>query len=479
MSAPVREGDVLAGKYRVERVLGQGGMGVVVSARHVQLGQHVALKFLLPAAYGSPDAVARFLREAQAAVQIRSEHVARILDVGTLETGAPFMVMEFLSGEDLAAVLQARGSLPVDEAVTYVLQACEALAEAHAAGIVHRDLKPSNLFLTRRADGSALVKVLDFGISKGIAPPEGGAADLTATSAVMGSPAYMSPEQIRSSKHVDARADVWALGVVIHQLVSGRLPFESTTLTEMMAKVVADPPTPLRFAQPSAPPELERVVLMCLEKDANRRLRSVGALAQALGPFATASARVSIERIVRVLGEVPGTMVAPEGASSGPVGTVVATGSSWPGGLPPQQTGGGWGTTGAKTSSKSPLPLILGVSGGALAVLGLGAFLMLRAATAPAPGAPAPSATAAATAVPSSAPASTHALAPLPEPAPAPAEAVTADASAPAKAEPGEPPPAPVAHAPAPAAHAAPPAHRASPAPGKPSATDDLFNDTK
>src|SRR5579859_1664764 len=201
---PVKEGDLLAGKYRVERVLGVGGMGIVVAARHEQLEQRVAIKFVRDEALDNKEAVERFLREARAAVRLKSEHAAKVLDVGTLESGAPYMVMEFLEGSDLAAVLVERGPLPVEEAAEYVLQACEAVAEAHAAGIVHRDLKPQNLFLARTVGGAPRVKVLDFGVSKTLHgnPTTGGG--LTQTRLMLGSPLYMSPEQMRSSRDVDA-----------------------------------------------------------------------------------------------------------------------------------------------------------------------------------------------------------------------------------------------------------------------------------
>mgnify|MGYP001062724726 FL=1 len=218
----VQPGDLLAGKYRIERVLGRGGMGVVVSAVHEALDERVALKFLLPEALANQEAVQRFLREARAAVKIRSEHVARVTDVGTLESGAPYMVMEYLDGVDLARYLESRGPLPVPEAVEYMLQACEALAEAHALGIVHRDLKPANLFRIERVDGTPSIKLLDFGISKVIAHQ----VALTQTSSMLGSPLYMAPEQMTSSKHVDARADVWALGIILFELVTGEPPFQ-------------------------------------------------------------------------------------------------------------------------------------------------------------------------------------------------------------------------------------------------------------
>jgi serine/threonine-protein kinase len=302
MDAPVREGEVLAGKYRVERVLGVGGMGVVVAAQHLALDRRVAIKFLLPEAATNPEVVARFAREARAAVRIESEHVARVIDVGALESGAPYMVMEYLVGTDLAHRVAEQGALPIEEAVDYVLQACEAIAEAHAAGIVHRDLKPANLFLTRRADGSALVKVLDFGISKALVP-QGSQPDmsLTKTASVMGSPLYMAPEQMRSTRSVDARADIWALGVILYELVSGKVPFEATTMPELCAMVLTETPPPLRDRRPDAPPGLWTILERCLQKDPAQRYGNVSELANALVSFAPARSRISAERISKVL----------------------------------------------------------------------------------------------------------------------------------------------------------------------------------
>ncbi len=300
MTAPVGPGDLLAGKYVVERVLGEGGMGVVVAATHQQLGQRVALKFLLAEYCQNAEAVARFLREAQAAVRIQSEHVARTIDVGTLESGAPYMVMEYLSGCDLASELATRRVLPLEEAVGFVLQACEAIAEAHALGIVHRDLKPANLFLAHRADGSPLVKVLDFGISKS-SSPAGAPMNLTTTQSVMGSPLYMSPEQLKSTKNVDQRTDVWALGVILYELVTGRTPFQAETVSGLIATVVSEPAPPLRDLRPDVPAELEAVVLRCLEKDPARRIQHVGTLATALQRYAPAQGAVSVPRIKGVL----------------------------------------------------------------------------------------------------------------------------------------------------------------------------------
>ena len=284
------------GKFRVERVLGVGGMGVVVAAHHMELDERVALKFLLPIVLEDAEAVGRFAREARAAVKIKSEHVARVTDVGQLPNGSPYIVMEYLHGLDLSAWVEERGPLPATQAVEFVLQACEALAEAHMLGIIHRDLKPSNLFCIQRADGQLSIKVLDFGISK----VTGAAAEkqLTQTADLMGSPHYMSPEQMRSSKAVDARTDVWSLGVILYELVSGVMPFDGATAMEIAVKVATEQPASLRVVRADAPAALEQVVSRCLEKDRDARYRDIGELALALRDLAPPSARASVDRIL-------------------------------------------------------------------------------------------------------------------------------------------------------------------------------------
>jgi len=297
-------GDVVAGKYRIDRMIAEGGMGVVYEAMHLQLDEAVAIKFLRPDFVGTMEAelASRFLREARASAKIRSEHVTRVHDVGTLPNGAPYIVMEKLNGSDLEQLVEKQGVLPIERAIDYVLQACEALAEAHAIGIVHRDLKPANLFLTHRADGSSCVKVLDFGISKfKDAPGTGSDMGITKTQSVMGSPRYMSPEQMRSSKGVDPRADVWAIGIILYELFAGTVPFDGESMPQICAAILQDEPKSLRGLRSEIPPDLEAIVARCLEKKADNRYASIAPLSAALAEYGSAAARVSADRIGRVL----------------------------------------------------------------------------------------------------------------------------------------------------------------------------------
>jgi serine/threonine-protein kinase len=302
-----RAGEILAGRYEIGEPLGSGGMGVVVAAKHVELRKEVAIKLLYPELIGEAEAVARFLREARLMASLQGEHVTRVYDVGRLPSGAPYMVMERLHGTDLHKVAR-RGALPIEVAIDIILQASEAVAEAHAQGIVHRDLKPANLFVTTRVDGSTLIKVLDFGISKltdagrtgDLEGTFGGA--LTAPAMLMGTPHFISPEQIVAAHTVDHRTDVWALGAVLHRLIAGSVPFDAADSIACLRKVILDPPTPLRERCPAAPAALEAVILRCLEKDLEQRMPSVAALARALAPFAPARSQLSVERIVKMLG---------------------------------------------------------------------------------------------------------------------------------------------------------------------------------
>ncbi len=299
---PFSVGDVIAGKYRVDKVLGAGGMGLVLAGYHVALDQRVAIKVLKPQALDNPEYVTRFGREARAAAKLRGEHVARVLDVGHLEGGLPYMVLEYLHGKDLSQIVKERGTLSVTETADYVLQACEAIAEAHRAGIVHRDLKPANLFVTKRHDGSTIVKVLDFGISKMARQEDSGPSEnLTQTQTMIGSPHYMSPEQLKSARTVDARSDVWSLGGVLFKLLTGEPAFSGDSTAELCVAILMGEPRSMRELRPDVPEEMERVVLKCLAKDPEHRFQSVGELAAALAPFGPAESKQSVDRIGRVV----------------------------------------------------------------------------------------------------------------------------------------------------------------------------------
>ncbi|HEY3255973.1 MAG TPA: serine/threonine-protein kinase [Polyangiaceae bacterium] len=458
----VYAGQILGGKYRVDRVLGAGGMGMVVAATHLQLDERIAIKFLLPEALRNPEAVARFGREAKAAVKIRGEHVARVIDVGTFENGAPYMVMEHLDGRDLSTLIHERGALPPIDAVDAVLQACEALAEAHALGIIHRDLKPANLFMVRRPDGTPSVKVLDFGISKLTAA--GADHSMTKTSAVMGSPLYMSPEQMTASRHVDARTDIWAIGVVLFELLTGRVPFSAETLPEICGLILTAAPPAIRDFSPAVPDGLQEVVRRCLEKDRDRRFANVSELANALSPFGSRATSRSVERIARILGASSMLDAMP---LSGPAPA--------PGNFGPS-TQSNWGQT--KPSRSSAMPLLAG-AGALVVLLGAGAaFLLLRGKPEVAPAASGqpvlvetiPSAAAPA---PVAAPAPIVSSSPV-VPAPAPSAAPSPAAISPKALLPAKPPP------PKPAAAVTPPpavTPQAVPAPAKAKrSTDDLLS---
>ncbi|HET9959257.1 MAG TPA: serine/threonine-protein kinase, partial [Polyangiaceae bacterium] len=277
------QGALINGKYRIERVIGRGAMGLVLAATDLRLGRRVALKFLLPAVASNPELRARFTREAQSAARLRNQHVVSIFGVEESGEGQPFIVMEYLDGEDLATLLARRGRLPVDAAVEYVLQTCEALSEAHALGIVHRDLKPANLFLTRHPDGSPWIKVCDFGIAKSAF---GDTPHLTKTGEFIGTPQYSAPEQLRSSGAVDQRADIWSLGAILFEMLAGRPPFQGHSLQHLAAQVCHTDPPELGGVRPDVPVGLRQVVSSCLRRDLDSRVLDVAEVAERLRPYA-------------------------------------------------------------------------------------------------------------------------------------------------------------------------------------------------
>lgn len=273
-------GDILLGRYRVERKLGQGGMGVVVAARHLDLGELFAIKYLAKDARSDPNAVQRFLREARSSARLKSDNAVKVHDVGRLDSGVPYMIMEYLVGEDLKTYLHKHGKLPHEQAISFMLQASDAIAEAHALGIIHRDIKPSNLFLTKKRDGTPCIKVLDFGIAKDISSKD---VELTKSGAALGSPMYMSPEQMAgSSKTVDRRTDIWSLGVVLYELIAGTVPFHAETITELVTQVIQAVPKPPSHHRSDVPSWIDDVVIRCLEKHPENRFLTIDDFIHAL-----------------------------------------------------------------------------------------------------------------------------------------------------------------------------------------------------
>ncbi len=339
----VRPGDTIAGRYRVGAVLGQGGMGVVVLATDGQLGREVAIKFLLTTRLDD-ESFHRFLREARSTAQIASEHAVRVYDWGRTDRGEPFIVMESLRGEDLSAKLKRDGALPVVEVADVGIQACLGLAAAHAGGIIHRDIKPGNLFLEERTDGTHQLKILDFGLAK---PMSSG--PMTASNRLMGSPTYMSPEQISTPSEVGPRTDVWSLGVVLYEALTGERPFRGETVIAVCADVMNRDPTPPSELVPEIPRALDEVVLRCISRDPEQRFVDVAELAEALCPFASPAFLAAGARVRRVLDTPP---------------KPIPIGNSDPGSNPASGSIKGWTTT----RGSRRVPLIGWVLGGAVVV---------------------------------------------------------------------------------------------------------------
>ena len=299
--APVlpKPGDVVAGKYRIEKVVGEGGMGVVFSAHHLVLERRVALKVLIAGVSRAEDVIERFVREAQAAARLQSEHVVRVMDAGALENELPYFVMEYLEGRDLSDMLKTDGPFSVEDLADYSLQVLAALAQAHAAGIIHRDIKPANFFLANVEHDRKIIKILDFGISK----QESDRAqwkELTGQT-ILGTPAYMSPEQLRSSKNVDAGADIWSLGVALYELATGVRPFDGETPGEIFAAVLEKSPAPMRSHRPDLPEAFEDIVRQCLQRDRALRFMNVLAMAEAIAPLGSGKWSHLLQGIERAL----------------------------------------------------------------------------------------------------------------------------------------------------------------------------------
>jgi eukaryotic-like serine/threonine-protein kinase len=300
-SLPIEVGTVVAEKYRVDRVIGFGGMGIVCAGTHLELATPVAIKFMRPERGSDERTVARFLTEARAAAQLQSQYSCRVMDCGRLPSGSPYIVMEYLVGKDLRTLVSERGPLEVEQAVTLSLQACEALAEAHGKHIVHRDVKPENLFIAEGPGGAPLLKVLDFGISKQLSPLMT-QRSLTDSSESIGSPLHMSPEQMIDPAGVDSRSDIWSLGVVLYEMLTGQFPFTGATGPQLCANVMTTEPISPQQHRAEIPDGLVRVILRCLQKDRQRRFHDVGELSLALRQFGGAGSALAAARVEQILG---------------------------------------------------------------------------------------------------------------------------------------------------------------------------------
>lgn len=356
----------LTSKYEVLDVLGGGGMGRVLRARHRQLRQLVAIKLLAHDLRAS-EAVTRFLREARAVARIRGPHVAHVMDAGILRNGQPYIVMEYLQGQDLGRLIASRGRVPVEQAVGFILQTLEALAEAHALKIIHRDIKPANLFATRVAGGDTSIKILDFGLAKTAHAFDTLDPGVTERGAVLGTPSYMSPEQFVDAQDVDARADIWGVGATLFELLTGVPPFTGTNLPQVYTAVMHRPVPSLRSCAPELPEGLECVVAKCLMRERAERYLDVAEFAAALAPFADPSAHDQIQRIERIVRGVldPADLseAAPEQAALELASSSVSRASKQPGATPPPAA-----------SVRRPLRVWLSLSAVALLGLALGLY---------------------------------------------------------------------------------------------------------
>jgi len=401
---PVSIGEVFADKYRVERILGEGGMGVVVAAHHLELDQPVAVKFLLDDVADHEEGAERFRREARAAAKIQSDHVVRVLDVGLTDGGVRFMVMEYLDGRDLAEEIAENGTFPIGAACGFILEALDAVGHAHKAGIVHRDLKPANLFLAKRPDGAQRIKVLDFGISKSVGATTTEQMSLTKTSAWIGSPLYMAPEQMQSARDVDTRADIWSLGAILYELIVGHPPYEADSLPQLCNLLMTTEPTHIKERCPTIPDDLAAVVMGCLVREVNGRIQTCADLARGISRYATtrtgsgmshsllARTEFSSDPALSMPGmsipgaSIPGASVPGVSPSSGAPGTLESAGIEAPSGLtqpsgsPVGTTHSSWGgTDSGEKKSGNRLPMILA----AVAIAGVGGYFLATNQSAP------------------------------------------------------------------------------------------------
>jgi serine/threonine-protein kinase len=435
-----QSGEVLDGKYRIERLLGEGGMGAVAKATHLLRRAPVALKFMSPAVMAVGGAIERFVNEGVAASQIDSDHVVKVFDVGRMPNGAPYLVMEFLEGCDLSQLMAREGrAIEPRRAVHLTLQVLRALQTAHAAGIVHRDMKPSNCFVIEKDGEPDFVKLVDFGISKvRTEDSEGRSPQLTRTNSALGTPLYMSPEQARSPRDVDHRTDLYSVGAILYEMLSTRTPYtaESGEFTEILFKIFTTDPEPLRALRPDLPDALCAVVHRALARDPNARFATAQDMADALAPFADDRSAQVLTRLRGARGSRLPSLHSSQPAPAGPMPPAMAHSVAGGGdSLRPPHVATDVGVTREATSAGAPktgraVLALIGVVVFGLAGTAAGLVLLRSRSAAPPVATHEPAATATVPEPPASPPsqAPTTALAPLPSAAPLSSSATVASA---------------------------------------------------
>jgi serine/threonine-protein kinase len=345
----VEIGQLLDNKYKIVRLLGEGGMGAVYEGENVRIHHRVAIKVMHPAVEADNGARERFEREAQAAGRIGSEHICEVYDLGELPSGARYMVMEFLAGEALSTRVLKLGRIPIEVMAPLLLQLLEGLEAAHSAGIIHRDLKPDNVFLQRTKQGGDFVKIVDFGVSKFNALSGGSAMSMTRTGAMVGTPYYMSPEQVRGAKLVDHRSDLYSVGVVLFECITGSLPFQAETFNELMFKIALEPPADAEQLVPGLDPRFGAIVRKAMAREPSQRYDSAQQFAAAVAEWMQVAGVAMPAGHASISQSGAGAMHSPFANSSGGHPVVLATTPN-PGGPLDKTTASGSGL------SKTPAP---------------------------------------------------------------------------------------------------------------------------